>query len=487
MRGWLSAVCACLALGGCTFDRSGVSVEHDAAPADQQVADAGAHDTGTNERTLDQAPTDQEASDQEATDQKAPDQKVSDQKLSPDHSAPDQLVPCAGLSCPLGCNTAANRCNRLKPTGHSPSGYFDDVTANLNSTTANITVDTDSGEVRAGTTVLRSGGQAGTVINGIYWGSAPTTVGYPLVSVFSVKSLDLPSGRTLTVTGSRAVVFYATGNITIAGTMIAGASDRNPGPGGFAGGLQDGADGASCFGGQGEGGNQAGSGSNQLEAGGGGGGRKASGGDGGDASYGPTSASGGAGGNAVGSSPWPLFGGCGGGAGGGPDTASPQGHGGYGGGGGGAIQLAANGTITISGIITVRGAGGQGGRHGAGGGGGGAGGAVLLEAHSVGISGVVAANGGGGGAGAANLSSNGQDGQDGLSSAANAAGGSGVSTGGSGGKGGALSPEQGANAPTDANAGGGGGAAGVTYINTNTLSQSGTVSPAAVKGTPSVW
>ena len=39
------------------------------------------------------------------------DSRPSDLRL-PDGAPP----PCAGLTCPLGCNVSANRCNRLKPT-----------------------------------------------------------------------------------------------------------------------------------------------------------------------------------------------------------------------------------------------------------------------------------------------------------------------------------------------------------------------------------
>jgi hypothetical protein len=92
----------------------------------------------------------------------------------------------------------------------------------------------------------------------------------------------------------------------------------------------------------------------------------------------------------------PLLGGSGGGGGRSAGTTSGF-AGGAGGGGGGALLLAANGTITVNGLILADGgAGGPG--HGSGtGGGGGSGGAIRLLANRIQGSGFLFARGGAGG------------------------------------------------------------------------------------------
>jgi hypothetical protein len=409
-------------------------------------------------------------------DQPQPGDQTVDQPPSPDVS-----LPCQGLTCPLGCNVTAKRCYRLKPTGFDAAPFYDQLTADVVANSAPLTFETDTGEVRVGTTVLRSAGGHGQVKNGIYWDTSTQAGGYPEVGVFGLKSLEVAAGANASVVGDRAFALYVAGDVQIAGTLAAPVNGSVPGAGGLAGGDQNNAAGVPCFGGEGGGGEHLAL-SSSSDSGGGGGGRIAAGGKGGNSTNAPY-AQGGAGGVATGSPTLsPLFGGCGGGAGG----AGGSGDAGPGGGGGGAIQIAANGMITVAGVISAPGAGGRGGRYGAGGGGGGSGGAVLLEAHGIAIAGFVAANGGGGGAGSAEQSiPSANHGEDGLPSTQNAAGAAPNSPyGGAGGMGGALSPQTGAQGQTDINGGGGGGAAGRIRLNTKTPpAVSGGVSPTATTST----
>ena len=205
--------------------------------------------------------------------------------------------------------------------------------------------------------------------------------------------------------------------------------------------------------------------------GGGGGGAAATGGagtDGAATGFGAHGALGGPITNA--SSLSPLRGGCAGGRGakiqGGSGTGTAGGH------GGGAIQIAARGTITISGEIDAAGRGGGTSTHpGEGGGGGGAGGGVLLEAPTVTISGRVCSDGGSGaqGGGAGLAGSAGQTSPCIVTTGA-VTGVNGASIGGTGGNGGYAGVNAGitAGAASTGNGGlgggGGGGGGGVGWI-----------------------
>jgi hypothetical protein len=462
-------------LSGCSFDASGFGARSGdgLGPADGPGQIDGGHlkDGPQDQRLLDTGPTDQKASDHKPLDQKPP----LDQKAPPDQKPlPDQTPPCYGLTCALGCDVASGRCKRIKASNFDAATVFPHATATL-AAGSSFHFNTDTGLVEVDGVTLRSPGAAGTTKAGVYWQQQAPSGGYPGLGFFGVKRLTLSAGKTLTVAGKRAFALFSRGAVQIAGTVSAAAAGVNAGSGGFSGGPKNGADGATCFGGQGGGGGQSGSGSGQKEAGGGGGGRKASGGKGGEYTSYPQTA-GGLGGVAVGQVTLvPLFGGCGGGAGGGPDTGYTTGNGGYGGGSGGAIQITVNDTLTVTGTIRVSGAGGGGGHYGAGGGGGGSGGVVLLEAHSVNVSGLVAANGGGGGAGCKGLyQHSAPNGDDGLSSTSSASGAPAQPPwGGAGGAGGALSKQSGTNAPNLNNGGGGGGAAGRIRINGKVVSVGG--------------
>ena len=402
----------------------------------------------------------------------------------------DKAVPvCVGLSCPLGCNKPQNRCYRLKPSNYDVKASYQQATAGL-SVSGKATIDTTNGQIMVDSKVVRQANKLG-LHGGIYWERKSQGAGYPGLSIFVLKSLEVDKGALLTVTGADALAIYATGNIKVVGNMSASGSGLYAGAGGGAGGKSNGASGAACFTGHGLGGNQAGQGNNQVEAGGGGGGRLVAGGKGGDSSY-YAKPKGGAGGLANGNKTLtPLYGGCGGGAGGGPDTAGVAGGaGGYGGGGGGAIQLSANGQVTISGRVVTGGAGGEGGHGGGGGGGGGSGGAIMMEAISFTHAGFLTANGGGGGSGSGSATyANSYDGESGRSDSNQASGAAAHGPyGGAGGKGGALSPPSGGNGAANANGGGGGGAAGIVRINSHKAPVvSGVISPGHTSGKIAVW
>lgn len=192
--------------------------------------------------------------------------------------------------------------------------------------------------------------------------------------LFVAHDVDIVANSTLTVvTGSLPVIFLATGNVTIDGSLVVAANAALPQDG-----LASGFDGPSEETTAGSGPGGGGAADEATHVGAGGGGHCGAGGAGG-----PDASNGGA---TYGSATLiPLEGGSSGGS----------GRGGPGGAGGGAVQIAAGGWITVSGTGLIHAGGGGGG---VGGGGGGAGGSILLEAEVVAINGTVAANGGGGGA-----------------------------------------------------------------------------------------
>ncbi|HEY6036558.1 MAG TPA: hypothetical protein VIV58_19905, partial [Kofleriaceae bacterium] len=271
--------------------------------------------------------------------------------------------------------------------------------------------------------------------------------------VMSVGSLSVAAGATLTIqteSGNvRQAAIMSAGDVSIAGTILRGASGLAAG--------NDPCRPASS--------NSAGA--DNDEPGGGGGGYGGSGGKGGGIL--------GIAGTTNGGSPTgdptlvPLRTGCWGG---------DSGYG-RGGAGGGAIQITSGTKITVSGAVGAPGYGGSVN------GGGGAGGSILLEAPTVTIGGGVYANGGSGGCGAFS----GAMSSDGDLTTMPALGGP-CSNGQSGGNGGA-----GTTAPTDGQslvntagttqyAGGGGGAVGRIRINTldMTITGAGAQSPPASFG-----
>ena len=188
-----------------------------------------------------------------------------------------------------------------------------------------------------------------------------------------VSSLSISSGQTLTVIGTRPLIFAVLGSVQIDGKILL----RNGG--GSSSACGNGGDGTDVGSGNGFGGS-------------GGGGFGSAGGLGG-VNGGTAGARG-----PVNGTPTliPLRAGCNGGNGGGSSSAA-------GGAGGGALQISGNGTVSVVGIITAPGIKGLGAvaNQGDSGGGAGSGGGILLEAITVSLptTARLTANGGSGGEG----------------------------------------------------------------------------------------
>ncbi len=321
------------------------------------------------------------------------------------------------------------------------------------SVASNATIDTDTGAISG----VRAAGTG--LIAGI-WFEVDTQVDGPDLGVFAADSITLPAGVTLTVIGANALVLLSEGDVGIAGSLVAtgynGAdvyttTGPNAGGAGNAGGDAggNGSDNVYSGGTSGTGpgagalatagihyGNGGGGGGNCAGGGGGMGDRPSRVGADGTATAGGAGGygggDGGRGGN--GGGPYgsatlsPLYGGSGG-AGGVSDTdRGPDGAGAGGGGGGGGVQVSAEGTVGVTGIIDV--SGGRGGDAWGGGGGGGSGGGILLEGVAVDVSGTLRADGGRGGSGNLRSSSSLTAGAAGAGSIAYGGGGQNESGGG---------------------------------------------------------
>ncbi|RKG83229.1 putative metal-binding motif-containing protein [Corallococcus terminator] len=275
-----------------------------------------------------------------------------------------------------------------------------------------------------------------------------------------VATLDL--GGSLTLVGARPVILAVFGDANVNQAIFVNSTTAVPG----AGANQE------CGSSAGAPGQFA----NRKGGGGGGGGTGTAGKEGGrgyDNGGLP-----GAGGFARGSGPVPLIGGCPGGDGAGQGAATA----GKGGAGGGAFQISAARTLTVSRRISVSGRGGGGGlgrsnAGAAGGGGGGSGGRVVLEAFQVTLTddARLTANGGGGGEAGTAKNNDSGDGTGGANGADDqstpAAGGqSDITSSGDGGAGGAgtTPPQTGSNGGLvngyEGGGGGGGGAVGAIYL-----------------------
>lgn len=338
-------------------------------------------------------------------------------------------------ACPWGCLGPDAHCGAIRPSGSGASGSDTTDDALLLDVTVTDDIDGTDGTIKQ----LRAPGLG--IISGI---------DYKLVNgyaVFRAKSWLITDD--MNITGPYPIVLVAIDDIEIDQLVDARGkcTDNLAGPGGFLGGITNGADATGSGGGEG-------GGTAADSNGGGGGGHGGPGGFGG----GPAIVAGGV----IFGDPTLaiLVGGGGGGAG-------ADGSTGIGGGGGGAIQLVANGTITIGpdGDINASGCGGTHGDNNDSGGGGGAGGAILLEAHDILLMGSVAVNGGGGGPGGG-----GNSGSRGSPNRTRATGGTGGQ--GLGGSGGAGSGVDGLGGVTAAHSGGGGGGVGIIRLNTRTGSLS---------------
>jgi hypothetical protein len=357
-------------------------------------------------------------------------------------------------TCSWGCleGVSPPLCGKLQPAGGvlteldlAPDARLLEIMA-----TAGGEINTDDGSI----TNVRAMGIG--VKDGIDYERRDVTIpggGTRMIGVFRFGKLTLMGNWT--VRGQHALAIASLGEVVIAGPLDLRGDcvGGDAGPGGTAGAVDDAAE---------PGGGNGGAESGGDSSGGGGGGHGADGGNGGRiAGAGAGTAPGVAWGDAMIAA---LVGGGGGGGGGGASD-------GIGGGGGGAVQIAANGkvSIRIAGATSGINAGGCGGKGGAdGGGGGGAGGTILIEAPSVELDGTYLVVNGGGGGGGGNTSAAGNGASGGWASTPAAGGLKGGGPDGSGGTGGAAGSLKGQNGQDTVNTGGtdsgGGGGGGVGRI-----------------------
>ncbi len=363
-------------------------------------------------------------------------------------------APRTGQTCDAG--TGAGTCDGTAACNANPVTLFPYTPSNFTEGQLPADGGTTGFTVSCATTLSTSGTPS------ITSGACVTMPAFTLITqggestvLIRVPSFAVNATHTLTITGTRPVIFAVTGNVQIDGTIRAN-NMGNPAP-------------TAC----GNGGNGAGA---SPRGGGGGGGFGTFGGAGGIREAGGAGADGGVNGTPT---LIPLRSGCNGGNG--------SGSAGSAGAGGGAIQIAASGSLTVSstGIVTAPGQGGAGATGtDTSGGGGGSGGAILLEAFSVLLDNGswVTANGGGGGGGEDGAAGgNGSPGS--INSTTAATGGSAQNNGGPGGAGATRTAGAQPGSPTGQNDGAGGGGAGVGRIRINgtTCSLGGTSnrSPAA--------
>ncbi|MFT3693095.1 MAG: hypothetical protein QM831_08130 [Kofleriaceae bacterium] len=278
------------------------------------------------------------------------------------------------------------------------------------------------------------------------------------LGVFTVQSLEIQANATVHASGVNGLVIVALDDITIDGKLNADSRETGVLQGAGAGEDDTPEDSGNGLGGGGAGGvARAGAGGSFCGIGGDGGGNDGTSPSIAPAPYGSPELS-------------PLVAGSQGG----------NGQFGTGGRGGGAIQLVAGGTITVTGSVSAGGKGGEGSGQYANGasqtaGGAGAGGAILLEAHAISVGGSLSVNGGGGGG-----KGYGDDAMPGSIPAAGAIAGDDKMAGGDGGAATLIDGAPGQNG-TATTAGGGGGGAGRIRFNTHTgaASITGTLSPSA--------
>jgi hypothetical protein len=311
-----------------------------------------------------------------------------------------------------------------------------DVEINTNGDSPNCTADSDK-QTLIGPGCSPDGGMAAYAVS---------TVALPMAggnaTVFVMNSLTIDSGASLSVTGSKPVIFYVLGAVSLSGT-IDGTNDNSPGAstkGIGVGVTPDDTGGGAAS-------NEGGSGGSFCGLGGLGGFEPS---DSGAAL--PTVDGGYASGSAYGEATLiPLVGGSAGG-------------GEYSGLGAGALQITSNASISIgpSGGIQMNGLGGS--ENNSNVGGGGSGGAILLEAPTVTVAGTLTANGGGGGDVVAGDDSPGDNGYF-TSTPSSPAAGAG-SAGGAGGAGTVVNGANGSFLPSSSDVGAGGGGVGWIRINT---------------------
>jgi hypothetical protein len=346
-----------------------------------------------------------------------------------------------------------------------------------------------SGEATINTTECTAS-MSGVSLQGQLQADASNTV---TACVFGLAGLMMASGGKLSVEGSRPLVVIVSGDVTVAGVIDVGGHASIPGPGGGAGGkpLQTGAGQVGAGPGGGKVCGCTARTSYSDDCGGGGGGFGGAGGQGGPQAGAPACPTLALGGSAYGASSLvPLAAGSGGASGDSLPTAVQPGAGG---GGGGALQISAQGTLTINGAITGGGGGGGPGTPttstSLGGGGGGSGGGILLEAALVNGTGIVAVNGGAGASGWEPSGCTANAGEDGGPTTSPAKGGQpSCAQCGKGGAGGAGAQAAGAGSAgaTTCGGGGGGGAAGRIRLNSYQSTPSMQTSGVLTVGQPTV-
>jgi len=440
---WLTLA---LMAGGCSFDTSGAALQGSAPPPGKDGGGKDGGGPGTDKRVK---PEDIGPRPDKGGGKK-------DQKLPADSGGKPDKGPCGGKThkckdtvqsqickngawapyrkCPMGCNIAKGKCNNFNALNgggahlNTVSGKFVvNGLIMLDTTTGKFTPDQTGAKV----TLVKSGG----------------------VMVMAVGQLEITPAGTLRVMGDLPLLVVASDKIVINGLLDVSADGIVPGPGGAKGGGKGG-DGGGC------GGGIKGKKDHFGGAGGSYGGQGGSGSSKGKAPCGKPC-------------PTPLTGGSGGGDG--------EGNLGFGGAGGGALQLTAWTSITISGKVNAGGGGGHKGgspdifgEHTGAGGGGGSGGAVIMEAPQVTVDGVVAANGGGGAGAGSVLAGPGGKGGDGQATLSAASGGKGAVpiVSGDGGKGSSQLTIDGGGGDSGLSglyfSGGGGGAAGRICVRTKT-------------------
>lgn len=371
-----------------------------------------------------------------------------DAPVTPD-AAPDALVPDADPLVPDAAqfpDAAVPDADVCLPWPQTPT-HFDPCT--VVQPTGGLRLD------QAGTYAYDTGAGTLTAPDGVTTIPHASQVLGGAVRLVSVDSFYIDATARLRATGPHPLLIASWSTIDIEGSIdVSSDNVSNPAAGAGAGT-------GTC--------NAAGAGG-QNGNGGGGGGGGGFGGDGGIGGAGDNSdGTRGAAGTALASPPAQVRGGCPGAKGGWGDRSDGSGAGRP---GGGAVQLTAKTSITISGVLHAGGAGGgrasgdigsgdQSRR--SGGGGGGSGGLIGLEAPSITLeaTAVLAANGGGGGGGCdGNAAQNGSSGAAGNTAAQ---GGNGEGQGGDGGDGSAGATLTGGPGQS-ASRGGGGGAGGAGFI-----------------------
>jgi hypothetical protein len=285
--------------------------------------------------------------------------------------------------CPAGCDATQGRCKKLVPSNNLGTGYY---AATLDWTVAAGTViNTGSGTTQPSITPSVSSLVA-----------VVAQSGGPDIASLAFRSITVPAGVTLRVTGGRALALLSATTINVVGSIDASSSyDNDCGPAANTG----------CAPGE-----RPSWSADTWGCGSNGGGYGTLGGHGASASGQscftnlPSLTS------CTNTALVPLLGGS---AGGNTNDSSPEGYTLYGGCGGGAIQLVAGGSIAVSGSLIASGGGGGYERRipfapagvyertssNFGGVGGGSGGAILLESPAVTLTGKLFVNGGGGSGG----------------------------------------------------------------------------------------